>query len=467
MNKIKESRYSQSTMHKWMTPGLISHYFVGFENLEGQYFLNFVTQMKSVYFGSEFIKLTKNRVKKRSIETFLKTYIFNTNTLTFERENYLKNQSSNISSNEMIEHRDEILFSEVNSFRILYPVNRENFLMLGQKLFNDNDGVLYPVTDTSNSYFFKPLDMLVKQKETSVANSIEMQAKKKKKTQNLDDQIKDELEKLYKCLEPIKAEKRFGFSKIERIFGYVRFEDDPNNFHKVDISKNYFEISGHNKINIATKEKVIELKAPSCLSKAEYEDEPEIVEFVNSMEGSKTINVLDSQNPNFKQIAECKLFLIGKNQVLKRSNEELQHLNMNKNSFESDEILSEKSNNKDVKSPPSKNKKHVLSTVKLDTRDINELLLRQFLVQPIVLPEFKVKEEVDNELQKKLEERYQNWGLENGQFYDGYLFRNEFGVPYAYHPSKKLYYNFYIKFTFLNIFYLYDILHTNFKQNKL
>jgi hypothetical protein len=74
--------------------------------------------------------------------------------------------------------------------------------------------------------------------------------------------------------------------------------------------------------------------------------------------------------------------------------------------------------------------------MEISTHMINPLLLRQYLVSPLKLPLFVVKKEIDEDKIRELQVEYQNWGLEEGEFFDGFLFRNQFGEPYEGHPSK-------------------------------
>jgi hypothetical protein len=74
-----------------MIPGIVSHFFVSCDNLEGKEYMDFISERKKFLLGSNFVKINKKRIRKRCLESFLKDKLFaNDDMLLFERSRFLK-----------------------------------------------------------------------------------------------------------------------------------------------------------------------------------------------------------------------------------------------------------------------------------------------------------------------------------------------------------------------------------------
>lgn len=94
---MMKTKFSHSQCHRFLSTGLVSNFFISSDNLEGKHYLDFVSVQKQLHLGSSFTKVNKKRVRKRCLETFLKSPGFDNEKLLFERMQFIKNvyQSGN------------------------------------------------------------------------------------------------------------------------------------------------------------------------------------------------------------------------------------------------------------------------------------------------------------------------------------------------------------------------------------
>ena len=104
---------------------MFSHVFVASEKLEGSHYLNFISEHKKSNLGSEFIKLDKKRIRKRSLSNFLKKFIFSSPVLEFERKQVIKNYIFKLLGkgkfgDDKIDHNFSVLFLSYYQMKFKY-----------------------------------------------------------------------------------------------------------------------------------------------------------------------------------------------------------------------------------------------------------------------------------------------------------------------------------------------------------
>ena len=253
----------------------------------------------------------------------------------------------------------------------------------------------------------------------------------KPKESSLDAQLKAELEKLKKLLRAEKAHEKFGFSKIKKIFGWLRLSDDESAFFRFSVSRNWVEVEEESR-----KEVDIFSEDFKCGTKLEFESHPllesetQLNGFLKALPEKYSFSI-----PRFKDNEESyfKCFIIGTNGMVKSPKNKFDYLLHSKTEGLSENKVSLQ-NQSDLHQVPLK----LETSLSLETKLINPLLLRQYLTPSLNLPHFVAEEELDEDRVKELQVEYREWGLDNGEFFDGYLFRNEFGDPFKEHPSKRV-----------------------------
>ena len=222
----------------------------------------------------------------------------------------------------------------------------------------------------------------------------------------LDQKIQDELAKLLTVLEAQKAHEEFGFSLVSKISGFLKVSTpDANNgktkICRVDISKCHTVI-----------EELTDLEIAGSLSSS---SPTTIVLFGKFSQVSlpKRLGYLAPGSQIFSK-------------VLTAQNEG--------NTSKANNVPVSIAKQAGISSAGSGKK----ISNRVDAKVINAQLLRQFLTRPLDLPEFKTMSEISDVQIRGLQHEYQDWGMTNGEFYDGALFRDQFGKPLAGHPSKDI-----------------------------
>jgi hypothetical protein len=311
---------------------------------------------------------------------------------------------------------------------IHFPVNRDLFKQLSNRLFHENDGVLYPIKDRSDQFFYKDSEKLIRNHQKKFLSS----QKKSKKMNSIDEKIKAELRKLKNLLRAEKAHEKYKFSKIDKIFGWIRFEDDPSTFYRFEVSNDNYEILEDRKQQVEASQKEFQLKTRNeFVNHPDSAKEENLEKYLNELPNASTFSML---NMSEHQKLSLKCFIIGTNNNIVNPKQMFNYLH----NLQDSSILSQTNNESENTQAMKRNelKEQMGNSITLSTADVNPLLLQQYLIGPIQVPKFLIKEELDEDKVRELQVYYQNWGLENGDFFDGYLFRNEFGDPYNGHPSK-------------------------------
>lgn len=333
---------------------------------------------------------------------------------------------------------NHMLTNSVSEHYIQYPIKQNLLEKLQENFFKKSDGVLYPLKQSSDKHFYKSKTETIENYNQRVALDNKPKISKKKSL-TFDEQIKKEVDKLIKSLHPEKVHESLGFSKVQRIFGYLRFSQQPTRFYFVDISRDYFELDEKNYIEIGLIEKQQIITTKDCLESEDYNSEPEIISFLKTLPEKSTILYPDfSKNPKMKE-SYFKLFMIGTNKDLSLKSKCTNFLVNYSGDYPNKNILLGQSNNKLKSFGPNNSKLPKMKTqneMEINTKKINHILLRQFLVEGVILPNYRSESDLTEEKLREIQVEYQNWGLKEGQFFDGFLFRDEFGAPFAHHPGK-------------------------------
>lgn len=447
LNRIIQSKFAFAECAKWATSGVISHFFVSSENLEGKQYLDFVSNQRNLALGAKFVKVNKKRIRKRALESFLKEKIFDSEILSFERLRHLQN-SFNLKGKRrrwlisdeqqlindefislLLEQKNKEMEDKTSICFLRFPVDREQFKQMSQNLFIDEDSVLYPLKDSSDRHFYKQAEALIKSHQNRVSKSKTQTAK----LNSIDAQIKAELKKLKKMLRAQKAHERFGFSRIQKIFGWVRFADEPASFYKFEVSKHYLEIDVDSCRQVKVVQSELDLRTKHEFAKHPLmQTEDKLADFLHKLPEKSSVYGVDL-NEREKSFFKC--FIVGTNSVIKNQNKAFDFLERTQQSNKLSNWSTSLQNQLGLKNVHSK--KEPVNKIPLNTKMVNPLLLRQFLTKSVHVPEFVAKDELDEDKMRELQVEYQEWGLENGDFFDGFLFRNEYGDPYKEHPSRS------------------------------
>lgn len=425
----------------------MSHFFVSSDNLEGRHFLDFASERRKLALGARFVKVNRRRIRKRSLESFLKEKAFESPTLAFERARHLRDicglaadSSRPIAEGEsrarldaclsrILRRRNAALRAETSTCRIHFPVERALFDQLSQRLFGDEDGVLYPLKGTSDAFFHKPARGLVEAHCRRIAEEREAQPAKA----SVDAQLKAELGKLRQMLCAQKAHERFGFSRVQKVFGWLRFADEPGAFYRFEVSRHVSEVDVDSRRPVRVVEREVPLHTKRDFAgHGDLQGEDELASFLDSLPEKASVSAVDLSPP---QRAFFKCFIVGSNgevQNPKKAFDFLAEAQKTEPRGPCTETLQNQASPKPLlpAKPPAQ-------SCALETRLVNPLLLGQFLTRPAQVPSFVARAELGEEAERAVQLRYQDWGLENGDFFDGFLFRSEHGDPYGEHPSKS------------------------------
>lgn len=298
----------------------------------------------------------------------------------------------------LLNHYSLCLNNSVCKIRIQFAVPRSLLENLSKSLFESQDGVLYPLQNSSQQFFYQAASQLIANREEQFENKKikDNQNNSKSKKITLDQKIERELAKLLNTLQGLKAHETFGFSKINRIIGNVRIlenqESQNSKVFRIDISKFH------------------------CKIEENRNSETDL--YLNLFGNIPTINL-----PKKYEF----LNINSKNDILKSKNEE----------------------NVIGKNNPKQNAKEAILNNNIDSKEklkeisrLNSELIKQYLTVGLELPEFKTAGELSEIEIRELQNEYQDWGLTNGEFFDGALFRDQFGNPMNGHPSKIFLFSF-------------------------
>lgn len=397
--------------------------------------------------GAKFVKVNKRRIRKRALEGFLKEKTFDSEILTFERSRHLLNtfelQSNRFSRltpgeessledediSRILERSDDEMTARIGTCRLHFPVDRALFSKLGQSVFAENDGVLYPLKETCDRHFYQSAEALIK----SHRNRVTKAKTPTPQTNSIDAQIKAELKKLKKMLRAQKAHENFGFSRIQKMFGWVRFSDEPSWFYRFEVSGHHFEIDQSSRRQVKVVPSEMGLRTKSEFEKhPQLEAEEALGKFLETLPEKSAVHRL-SLSQSEQSYLKC--FILGTNANIKNQKSVFSFLDRSQKSEKFANCASSLQNQKSPQATAAV--KNQIDSITLNTKSVNPLLLRQFLVKPVAVPQFVALDELDEDKIRELQIQYQDWGLENGDFFDGFLFRNEYGDPYREHPSRS------------------------------
>ena len=263
----------------------------------------------------------------------------------------------------------------------------------------------------SGKFFYRPAGDLISQRKAIFEESLEStktsSSKRTKLKITLDQKIQKELAKLLTVLEGQKAHEEFGFSLVSRISGFLKVSsgdvsNDKTKICRVDISKGHSVIQELTDLEIAGSLSSISQTTIVLFGKFREVKLPKRLGYL-SPDSQMISKILTAQNESNQTTLNSAPVSIAKQAVISNGGIEKKISNC------------------------------------VDAKVVNAQLLRQFLTSPLDLPEFKTISEISDVQIRGLQHEYQDWGMTNGQFYDGALFRDQFGKPLAGHPSKEIF----------------------------
>lgn len=227
-----------------------------------------------------------------------------------------------------------------------------------------------------------------------------------------------------------KAHEKHKFSKVQKVFGWIRFEEDPSYFYRFQVERDNLSIEESSRTQINIKSFEVDTEAKRAFENhPRLEGEESLQKFLKNLPERRSWSEPEFENQERRNY--FKSFIIGSNSRVDVSAPKFDYLSRLTQPLPLAQTLA---NQTTWETAPSQLKQSLSKSV--STRSINPLLLSQYLLAPLDLPAFLARSEITEEKERELQVEYQNWGLEEGEFFDGFLFRDQFGEPFEEHPSK-------------------------------